>query len=362
MRKSLWCGVIAALLLPGAVFAGNLIKQVGFDSTRGLMKWPASTTIELDSENKHSGKSSIVFTPDNNYVAYFYQKMQPNKQYTVSFWYISDKLPIKRCGIRFNFNKKGGGNGSAGHKLFSMSEFAEADGQWHQFTGTFTTPAETATAQIQLTFYRTNAVVYIDDFKLYAGDADASTVVIETENSATKLSNNKSATPMVAVTAPAATGNLVKSFTFANSSGWTKWPQANTIELEKATNSNDKDSVVFTPDNNYCLYFYQRFKPAMSYRADFAWKADKMPIKRCGFMLYFTSKGGKRGDKGSKNISLSSLGEIKDQWQYSSFNFTFPEGAYTCQFMLNFYRCNTVVQLADLKIYEDNGAQPQKKN
>jgi hypothetical protein len=361
MKKFILCGIILSQLVSGAVFAGDLVKQVGFDATRGLRKWPANATLELDTEKKHSGKSSIVFTPDNHYVAYFYQKMQPNRQYTVSFWYMLEKVPIKRCGIIFNFNKKDGGNGSAGKKLFSMSEFAEADGQWHQFTGTFTTPADTAISQIQLSFYRTNAVVFIDEFKLYEGASIANAAVPE---AVVKRESNsdKSTVTAPAVAAAPASGQLVKSFNFSNSSGWTKWPKANTIEIEKATGSNDKNSVVFTPDNNYCLYYYQRFKPSMTYQVNFFWKADKMPYKRCGFTLYFTSKGGKRGDKGVKNISLSSLGAISEQWQAGSFTFVFPEGAYTCQFMLNFYRSNAVVQIAELKIYETSENLTQKKN
>ena len=56
---------------------GILLKSINFESPSGFSKWPADSQVELDTEDFKEGKSSIVFTPDNHYVAYFYQKLTP---------------------------------------------------------------------------------------------------------------------------------------------------------------------------------------------------------------------------------------------------------------------------------------------
>lgn len=159
--------VIALCLSIACLGQEQVLKYWNFESEKDVMKWPDDAVIELDDEYFVKGEKSIVFTPDNNYVAYFYQDMKAGHRYKISCWAKMSAKPIDRVGIYIAYNKANGGNGSAGHDLFSFSKLAPADGEWHECQVEFTAPAETFRAQVQLAMYRTNVEVFIDEFRLF---------------------------------------------------------------------------------------------------------------------------------------------------------------------------------------------------
>lgn len=325
--------VLAAACFAGSVAAeGRLLRSFDFEKEAGLQKWPGDAVMELDPEAPQQGKSSIVFTPDNNYVAYFYQNMVPGREYAVKFWYKADKLPIKRCGILLNFTKKGGKNGDAGTQLFSLADFGTANDEWHEQTLKFTAPPETANCQVQLAFYRTNATVNIDNLRLYDAGAPAA----------------ESVAPGKVVS----TGKLLKQVDFASAAGLQKWPVESVFDLRQPDGKDGRAAIAFMPDSSYSAYFYQQLAPG-EYSIEFDWKANETPIARCAMILFFTSKGGKRGDLGNTTVPLSTLGEADGGWKHASFKFTVPANAGASQVMMAMYRTNTPVYIADLKIFQE---------
>ena len=312
---------------------GRLLKRLDFESTAGIQPWPEDSVLEIDTEVFKQGKGSLVFTPDNNCVAYFYQPMIPGHRYRITCWVKMEKKPIRRCGIAVTFAKKGGANDSTGRKAFSFADLVPGDNQWHECKVEFTAPPETHRAQIQLAMYRTDAVVNVDDFMLH----DLSQEPPADVPKGSTVSN----------------GRVLKSFDFTSAAELMKWPEKAAFNLKKADNPDGRHALVFTPEDSYSAYFYQPLPPG-EYSIEFDWKADETPIKRCALLVFFTSPGGKRGDLGQQSFPLSSLGEADGAWKHAAVRFTVPKGVgKTSQIMLAMYRTNTVIQIADLKIFKE---------
>ena len=336
MKKQLiFTGIFCTVLCATGTLSaqGRLLKNLDFESTNGIQQWPADAVLELDPEEAKQGKSSIVFTPDNHYVAYFYQKLVPGHKYRITFWAKMDKAPIKRCGISIAFAKKSGGNGSAGRETFSLADLAPADNAWHECSVEFTAPPETFNSQVMLAMHRTNAVVNIDDFKLY----DMSLEAPKSVEKGTVTSK----------------GELQKSVSFTNATGLMKWPANVAFDFQNPDGPEGRSAIVFTPAASYSAYFYQQLSRG-KYTIEFDWKADETPIKRCALIVFFTSPGGKRGDLGQANIPLASLGEADGSWKHAAVPITVPEGTgKVSQIMLAMYRTNTPIYISDLKVYRE---------
>ncbi len=103
----------------------------------------------------------------------------------------------------------------------------------------------------------------------------------------------------------------------------------------------------------FLVYFYMKPVAGKTYAAEFLFRADGDAIKRCGFTVFFTSQGGKRGDLGNQHVSLVSLGDSNGNWRPGSFRFTVPAKTDSCQFIINFFRSNVNVDIADLKIFQE---------
>ncbi|MBO4630974.1 MAG: hypothetical protein J5858_03535 [Lentisphaeria bacterium] len=312
---------------------GRLLKHLDFESTAGIQPWPEDSVLEIDTEDFKQGKGSLIFTPDNNCVAYFYQPMIAGHKYRITCWVKMEKKPIARCGISLAFAKKNGANDSAGRKMFSFADLVPGDNQWHECKVEFTAPPETHRAQVQLAMYRTNAVINVDDLTLRdlsqepPADAPKGSIVSK--------------------------GKLLKSLDFASAEGLMKWPEKAVFNLQKPDAPDGRHAIIFTPEDSYSAYFYQIMPPG-EYSIEFDWKAAETPIKRCALMVFFTSPGGKRGDLGQQSFPLSSLGEADGAWKHAAVRFKVPEGVgKTSQVMLAMYRTNTVIQIADLKIFQE---------
>lgn len=326
MRKQFILALLAAFAV-NVQAEGKLLKVWNFEGPQGVMVWPGGSTLEFDEEEFHQGKKSLVFSPDNNCCVYFWQKVKEGSKYSATFWYKTDKTPIARCGMTINFKTA---DGKTIVQKKPLADVCEADSKWHQAKFEFTAPEGAVNAQVLLDFYRCNSTVFIDEFKFFDESVRIETVELPT--------------------APTSQGTLFKEVNFKDRSLYRDPKGEMQIGHDDAIG---KDFIQFTPENNYSAYFYMKPAPGKKYAVEFLYRADGEVIKRCGFTWFFTSKGGKRGDCGKEHISLSSLPDSNGRWRPGSFHFTVPENTDSCQFIVNFFRSNANVDIADLKFYQE---------
>ena len=328
MKKHFLLTFLSALAL-SAHAEGKLIKSWNCENPRDILVWPAGTTLELDDEFAHQGEKSLVFTPDNNCCVYFWHKVKPGNKYSISFYYKTAKAPIARCGATINF-KTADGKTVTQHK--PLADVCIADDQWHEAKFDFTAPDNAINAQVMLAFFRCNTEVFIDEFKFF----DES-VQIE-----------KKSLP----TGPVSQGTLFKAFDFKNPKEFMKWPASTPVKVRHDKSIN-RDYISFSADANGSLYNYLRPVPGKTYTVEFLYRASGDALKRCGFTLFFTGKGGKRGNLKTQHVPLLELQPGNGSWGPASFKFTVPENTANMQFMLNFYRLNIDLDIADIKIYQE---------
>lgn len=343
MKKQL---VIASMLCAAACFAQNadsaapaasepagaLLKSISFDTTAGFQQWPDDSQIELDDEVFKEGKASIVFTPDNNFVAYFYQKLIPGHEYTITCWVKMESDLIKRCGISVSFAKQGGGNSSAGRVHFPFADLAPADNEWHQCKVTFKAPEEAVRGQVMLAMHRANTTVFIDDFKMY-------------DMSAKSVAANTTVTQ----------GKVLKSMKFTNTVGLMSDPKGK-IVLGKAEENDGRACLVFTPNNDkdclaYTVYYYQKITPG-KYVFEFDYQAPSDPIARACLLAQFGGPGKKLGQLGTFTRKVSDFGVCDGSWQHAVIPVTVPEGTANARIMFAFFRTNVQIKIADFKIIQ----------
>lgn len=164
-KQTIACGMLVAAGV--ALGEARLLKSIPFESEKEIQAWPGDCTIELDDEEKTEGKTSIVFTPDNNFCAYVWQAYQPGKTYTAVFDVKAEKAPIPR--ITFAVNFKGAGNASVGSFSRPIRDLVPCDNQWHTAKVTFTCPAGANRGQTMLAMFRCNTTVFVDNLRLYEG-------------------------------------------------------------------------------------------------------------------------------------------------------------------------------------------------
>ncbi len=309
---------------------GALLKSLGFESETEFSRWPGDSVAELDPEEFKEGKSSLVFTPDNNYAAYFFQNVIPGREYMITCWAKMDTEPIKRCGIGVNFAKAGGGNGSAGSVNFPLVELLPADNEWHQIKVNFKAPEGAVRAQVMLAMYRSNAVVFFDDFKLY-------------DLSAKSVAQGTTVTE----------GKVIKALKFTSTRGLISDPKGK-IVLGKAAENEGRDCMVFIPNNTkdclaYTVYFYQRIFPG-DYVVEFDFQAPAAPIDRAAFIMQFGGLGKNIGQLGSVTVKTKDFGTCDGSWQHAVIPVKVPAGVNNSRVMFAYYRTNVPIRIADFKI------------
>lgn len=327
MKKQILSALI--LCLAATLFAeGKLLKAWNFETSSKMQVYPANSVLELDDEEFHQGKKSLVFTPDNNCCVYFWQKVTAGTKYTVTFWYKTDKAPIKRCGMTINFKTADGKNISQHQPL---ADVCQADNAWHEARFEFTAPEGAVNSQVVLNFLRCNTTVFIDEFRFYDESVQIETAALPTE--------------------PVSKGKLVRACTFENMRNIYRDPKGDFVTLKDETLG--KNYLSFTADVNYSAYFYLTVQPGKEYQAEFLYRIDGDILQRCGFTLFYTSKGAKRGDLGMLHISAKDLKPSNGKWAHGTFKFKAPEKIHSCQFIINFFRCNVNADIADLRIFEE---------
>lgn len=147
----------------------KLIKSIPFENEKEIQTWPGDCTVELDEEDKVEGAKSIVFTPDNNFCAYIWQRYTAGTQYTAIFRVKAEKPPIARIAFAINFKKADGS--PAGTFSKPIKDLVTCDNTWQTAKVVFTCPPEAVRGQTMFAMFRCNTTVFIDDFKLYEGDA-----------------------------------------------------------------------------------------------------------------------------------------------------------------------------------------------
>lgn len=169
--------LFAGGILSATVVYGQLLKSIPFESEKEIQTWPGDCTVELDDEEKVEGKTSIVFTPDNNFCAYFWQRYTAGKSYTATFRVKAEKPPIARIAFAINFKKVDGS--PAGSFSKPIKDLVTCDNTWQTAKVTFVCPPEAVRGQTMLAMFRCNTTVFIDDFKLYEGAADVETPTVK---------------------------------------------------------------------------------------------------------------------------------------------------------------------------------------
>ena len=166
---ALACGALGP-----ALAEGRLVRAIPFESEKEIQAWPGDCTVELDDEEKVEGEKSIVFTPDNNFCAYVWQRYAPGKPYTATFRVKAEKPPIPRIAFAVNFKKADGT--PAGSFSKPIRDLVTCDNTWQSARVTFVCPPEAVRGQTMFAMFRCNTTVFIDDFKLYEGEAPAASV------------------------------------------------------------------------------------------------------------------------------------------------------------------------------------------
>lgn len=162
---------VIPFLAASAFGGGTLLKSLTFEDEKGFQAWPGDCTVELDEEEFTEGKKSIVFTPDNNFVVYFWQQYRPGVKYAATFKMKAEKTLIPRITFAVNFKKAD--RSSAGTFAKPLKDLAPCDNEWHDVRVEFTCPEGAVRGQTMLSMFRCNTTVFIDDFKLYELDGSA---------------------------------------------------------------------------------------------------------------------------------------------------------------------------------------------
>lgn len=89
----------------------------------------------------------------------------------------AEKPPIARIAFAINFKKADGS--AAGTFSKPIRDLVACDNTWQTAKVTFTCPPEAVRGQTMLAMFRCNTTVFIDDFKLYEGEADAAAPVVQ---------------------------------------------------------------------------------------------------------------------------------------------------------------------------------------
>lgn len=161
------CGCFGLCLLVVPVSAAEdsarrVFFEDGFEEPTTWRTWPGGRQRgEIVAEAPRRGATCLKLHSGPKPVLYVYIKVRQHTRYTASFW-LKSKDSSGRFGLNLNFNRKGGGNGSAGKRSLPLDMPKEQDG-WKLVEASFTTPPATGVLQLGLDFTRTSGEVWLDD-------------------------------------------------------------------------------------------------------------------------------------------------------------------------------------------------------
>ena len=142
--------------------AGRAVFQDGFEQQLSWRAWPGgrqSGRIVPGGPDRGAGALGLGSGPKP--ILYVYIDVLEHTRYTVSFWLKGRDL-AGRFGLNLNFNRKGGGNGSAGRETVPMP-IPGRKGEWTQLRASFVTPPAAVTLQLGLDLTHMSGEVWLDD-------------------------------------------------------------------------------------------------------------------------------------------------------------------------------------------------------
>ena len=153
-------------------------------NAKGLWYLSTGTSGEVtkDSTQTHSGAASVKITGSGNAVDQQVE-LKPDTEYELSVWVYAEGSEGARVRAFLN-----GGANQSDKKLVDTD--ANCQGQWYQYTNTFTTNADTTYANVGVVrannTHSTSGTVYVDDFEIREVNApvsvnrtDAETIQVE---------------------------------------------------------------------------------------------------------------------------------------------------------------------------------------
>ncbi len=163
----------------------KVVFHTGFEELKGWNCWPKGKEFEIDKNVFREGQSSLKIS-DKDIVVYTYIQVKENTNYQVNFWYRTKEV-TGEIGLNLNFNKKGGGNGSAGYKYIPISSVSNKE--WEKFSVEFTTPPETFMCQFGF-LSKASGTIWIDELTIYEGTEKKQVSEIEdTKNKTGEISS-----------------------------------------------------------------------------------------------------------------------------------------------------------------------------
>lgn len=172
----------------GAPAGANLVLNAGFEEgRRGWQFWPRDNTtktrFEIDTAVFQFGQASARITATDladTGSLYAYVPVTPGTRYHLRFSYkLQEIVPDSALlNVSVNFNKAGGGNGSAGRVLVRLPEGLSTT-SWQTFESAFTTPENAAMVQLVVNVGHVAGTVWVDEVSIAAHAAAASAAVEE---------------------------------------------------------------------------------------------------------------------------------------------------------------------------------------
>jgi len=170
--------LLLSFLLFGCLSSQNIFLIGGFEKNIQY-KWqwniyPSDTKMEFkiieDSKEAKEGYCyAKIYVPDYDVVGTIFSffPVKQNTKYTLSFWYKNiDIMPdISNIKILLNFNKENGANGSAGRKLFNITE-NNNDNNWHFFECDFITPPEATLCHFVIRMEDVKGTIFLDNIRI----------------------------------------------------------------------------------------------------------------------------------------------------------------------------------------------------
>jgi len=134
-------------------------------------KWPKNSPliIELSEENPHAGSKCLHLKNESGNAAdfYTYVPIEPEKEYVLETAVNIAAAPQSgEMKVTLNFNKEGGGNGSAGRKVLKMA-LPKVTEKWLIIKEPFTSPADAVTIQLSIGFGSDAYDLCFDSMKVY---------------------------------------------------------------------------------------------------------------------------------------------------------------------------------------------------
>ncbi|MCL4368646.1 MAG: carbohydrate binding domain-containing protein [Actinobacteria bacterium] len=210
---------------PSPIVSGaNLVANPSFEADDGSgypAGWANRPNGMLDTSVAHSGSASLQMTGPADVYSYQNLDLQPNKQYTLSYWIKTQGVSGQGVAMRYP-------QLNASTDILAQAPFTNGTNDWTQVVATFTTPSGYASGRLDVQ-WQLNAgdVAWIDDVALCEGPVPCGGSVppVPTQNpasypspTATQASTPKPTSTPVPISPPVPTSPPKATNLAANSS------------------------------------------------------------------------------------------------------------------------------------------------